>query len=37
MLIARILAPSGAKLRTTVIAVLNTLRDNRPLPRVWMC
>ena len=37
MLIARILAPSGATLRTTVIAVLTALRDNRPLPRVWMC
>jgi urease accessory protein len=37
MLITRILAPSGATLRTTVIAVLTALRDDRPLQRVWMC
>jgi urease accessory protein len=37
MLIARILAPTSATLRTTVIAVLSALRDHRPLPRVWMC
>jgi len=37
MLIARILAASGAALRATVVAVLRVLRRDRPLPRVWMC
>jgi urease accessory protein len=37
MLVVRILATSGAALRTTVVAVLRVLRGDRPLPRVWMC
>jgi urease accessory protein len=37
MLIARILAASGAALRAAVVAVLRVLRGERPLPRVWMC
>jgi urease accessory protein len=37
MLIARILAPESATLRTSVTAVLRVLRGERPLPRVWMC
>jgi urease accessory protein len=37
MLVARILAASGAALRAAVVAVLRVLRGERPLPRVWMC
>ena len=37
MLIARILAPDAATLRTTLILGLAPLRDGRPLPRVWLC
>jgi urease accessory protein len=37
ILIARVLAASGAALRTAVVAVLRVLRGDRPLPRVWMC
>lgn len=37
MLIARILADTGAALRASVIAALCVLRGERPLPRVWMC
>jgi urease accessory protein len=37
MLIARILGPNSASVRQTVIAVLAVLRENRPLPRVWLC
>jgi urease accessory protein len=37
MLIARILAPDSATLRTSVTAVLRVLRGDRPLPRVWLC
>ena len=37
MLIARILAPNGAALRTAVVATLRVLRGDRPLPRVWLC
>lgn len=37
MLIVRILAPTGAALRSAVVAVLGVLRDGRPLPRVWHC
>jgi urease accessory protein len=37
MLIARVLAASGAALRASVVAILHVLRDGRPLPRVWMC
>ncbi len=37
MLVARIVAPDGATLRTSVIAGLNCLRDPRTLPRVWQC
>jgi urease accessory protein len=37
MLIARILAASGAASRAMVVAILRVLRGDRPLPRVWMC
>ena len=37
MLIARILGPNSASVRRTVIAALAVLRENRPLPRVWLC
>jgi urease accessory protein len=37
MLIARILGPNSASVRRTVIAALAILRENRPLPRVWLC
>lgn len=37
MLVARILAPDGATLRQSVIAALQVLRADRPLPRVWTC
>ena len=37
MLIARVLGPNSASVRRTVIAVLAVLRENRPLPRVWLC
>jgi urease accessory protein len=37
MLVARILGPDSATVRQTVIAALTILRENRPLPRVWLC
>jgi urease accessory protein len=37
MLVARMVAPSGASLRAALVAALAILRDGRPLPRVWMC
>ena len=37
MLVARMLAPDGAKLRQAVTAALNIIRAPRALPRVWMC
>ena len=37
MLVARILGADSASVRGTVVAALNVLRDNRPLPRVWLC
>jgi urease accessory protein len=37
MLVARILGADSAGVRGTVVAVLNVLRENRPLPRVWLC
>jgi urease accessory protein len=37
MLVARILGTESAGVRGTVVAVLNVLRENRPLPRVWLC
>jgi urease accessory protein len=37
MLLARILGPNSASVRRTVIAALTVLRENRPLPRVWLC
>jgi urease accessory protein len=37
MLVARILGAEGASVRRTVVAVLDVLRDARPLPRVWLC
>ncbi|MFA5120342.1 urease accessory protein UreD [Zavarzinia sp.] len=35
IIVARLLAPTGADLRPMVIAALAVLRDHRPLPRVW--
>lgn len=37
VLVARCLARDGARLRRTVFGALTTLRDTRPLPRVWTC
>jgi urease accessory protein len=37
MLVVRILGPDGASVRARAIAVLNVLREARPLPRVWLC
>jgi urease accessory protein len=37
MLLARIIAADGATLRNAVVAGLQTLREGRSLPRVWMC
>jgi len=36
LLVARVLAPSGAELRRSVETALFALR-RRPLPRVWLC
>lgn len=35
LLVARIVAPDGARLRAAVVAGLAALRGGRPLPRVW--
>ena len=37
MLVARILGLDSASARATVVAVLDVLREARPLPRVWLC
>jgi urease accessory protein len=37
MLMARILGADSAAVRRTVVAVLDVLREGRPLPRVWLC
>lgn len=37
MLVGRVVAADGARLRQTVIAGLAALRDGRALPRVWNC
>jgi urease accessory protein len=37
LLVARLLAPTAAALRTTLVAALHVLRDGRALPRVWSC
>lgn len=37
MLVARMLAPDSAMLRSAVAAALNVIRAPRALPRVWMC
>jgi urease accessory protein len=37
LLVARVTAPDGAMARHAVVAGLKTLRDSRPLPRVWSC
>jgi urease accessory protein len=37
MLVARILGPDSAAVRRSVIAALAILREDRPLPRVWLC
>lgn len=35
IILTRILAPTASALRTCLIAVLQTCRNNRPLPRAW--
>jgi urease accessory protein len=37
MLVARILGRDSAPVRRTVVAALGVLREQRPLPRVWLC
>jgi len=37
IIFGRILAPSAADLRRCVVAVLNSSRDGRALPRSWQC
>lgn len=37
LLLARLLAPTGAMLRRALIAVLGVIRGLRPLPPVWSC
>jgi urease accessory protein len=37
MLVVRLLASGAAPLRQAVTAALRVLRDERPLPRVWLC
>jgi urease accessory protein len=37
MLVARIIGADSAGVRGTVVAALNVLREDRPLPRVWLC
>lgn len=37
MLVARFLAADAMRLRVAVVAGLQALRENRPLPRVWLC
>lgn len=37
MLVARILARDGARLRAAVVAAAEPLRQGRPWPRVWQC
>jgi urease accessory protein len=37
LLLARILAPDGAALRTAIVAAMQAIRGARPLPRVWLC
>ena len=37
LLVARITAPTGARLREAVVTGLNILRGGRTLPRVWLC
>jgi urease accessory protein len=37
LLVARLVAPDSATLRTTIVAALQVLREARPLPRVWSC
>lgn len=37
LLVARIVAQTGAALRAAIVASLHVLRDGRSLPRVWQC
>ncbi len=37
MLVGRIVAADGARLRMAAVAGIQALRDVRPLPRVWLC
>ena len=37
ILVARLIAEDGARLRAAIVVALSALRDGRALPRVWMC
>ncbi len=37
VLVARILAPDGGRLRAAIVAGMEALRAGRPQPRVWLC
>ncbi len=37
LLVARLVAPDSATLRTSIVAALSVLREGRPVPRVWSC
>jgi urease accessory protein len=37
LLVLRVLAPNSLSLRQGVTTILTSLRDGRPLPRVWLC
>lgn len=37
LLVARLVAPDSATLRTSIVAALSVLREGRPIPRVWSC
>jgi urease accessory protein len=37
LLVARLVAPDSATLRTSIVAALQVLREARPIPRVWSC
>lgn len=37
MLVARMLGGNSASVRAAVVSALAVLRDQRPLPRVWLC
>ena len=37
LMVVRLLGTTSAQVRTTMVAVLDVLREARPLPRVWLC